>query len=430
MGTASAGSAQRLRQLVDGLAPEQRTLLATLLAESAQAQAQAHAAAASSIPSTPAAPAATVTSVEPAAPLSPDAGDMQFSLFFFSEDSRGERDKYRLLIESAILADELGFSAIWTPERHFDPFGGSYPNPSLLAAALAMVTRRVRLCAGSVVLPLHHPIRVAEEWAVVDNLSGGRVAMACASGWHLADFVFAPRDFDARKERTWQNLDIIQRLWRGETVAFPGAHDQDVSVATFPRPIQPTLPIWVTCTGSPETFRKAGQLGAHVLTHLTAQSVDDLAEHVATYHAALAEHGRDPAAHRVTVMIHTFVGESDPAVKETVRAPMYDYLRSNINLHVRQARERGTTIAVSQFTADDERTMLEHAFEKYYAHRGLFGTPATCRKMIDALARAGVTEVACLVDFGLDRERVLASVRALSTLFVRAAPEPAIARQA
>ncbi|MGZ4106711.1 MAG: LLM class flavin-dependent oxidoreductase, partial [Tumebacillaceae bacterium] len=118
---------------------------------------------------------------------------MDFSIFFFSGDgSTNEEDKYSMLIESAKFADRNGFSAIWTPERHFEDFGGLYPNPSVLSAALAVLTENIQLRAGSVALPLHHPIRFIEEWSVVDNLSRGRVAVALASGWHPTDFIIAP----------------------------------------------------------------------------------------------------------------------------------------------------------------------------------------------------------------------------------------------
>src|SRR5215216_7409037 len=90
---------------------------------------------------------------------------INFGLYFFSDDgSKNSDDKYRLLIESAKFADSHGFNAVWTPERHFQPFGGLYPNPSVLSAALAMITERIQLRAGSVVLPLHDPIEVAETW--------------------------------------------------------------------------------------------------------------------------------------------------------------------------------------------------------------------------------------------------------------------------
>src|ERR1044072_8239679 len=81
-------------------------------------------------------------------------------------------------VERAMFAARHGFTAVWTPERHFQAFGGLYPNPSVLSAALAMITERVQIRAGSVALPLHHPVRVAEEWSVVDNLSNGRAAIS------------------------------------------------------------------------------------------------------------------------------------------------------------------------------------------------------------------------------------------------------------
>ena len=90
------------------------------------------------------------------------AAEMQFSLLFFSDDGANtSRHKYRLILDSAKHADAHDFSAVWIPERHFQPFGGLYPNPSVLGAALATVTERIQIRAGSVALPLHNPIRVA-----------------------------------------------------------------------------------------------------------------------------------------------------------------------------------------------------------------------------------------------------------------------------
>src|SRR5436853_5458539 len=115
---------------------------------------------------------------------------IEFSLYFFSDDgAKTTQDKYRLLLESAKFADAQGFCAVWTPERHFQDFGGLFPNPSVLAAALSMITKRIQIRAGSVVAPLHHPIRIAEEWSVVDNLSDGRVELSFASGYHPGDFM-------------------------------------------------------------------------------------------------------------------------------------------------------------------------------------------------------------------------------------------------
>ena len=133
---------------------------------------------------------------------------LDLSIFFFSSDGTATHDrKYELVLSCARLADRNGFAAVWTPERHFGRFGGLYPNPSVLGAAIASQTTRVGIRAGSVVLPLHRPIRVVEEWAVVDNLSQGRVALAFATGWHKQDFVLRPAAYAGRRDELEENID-------------------------------------------------------------------------------------------------------------------------------------------------------------------------------------------------------------------------------
>ena len=122
------------------------------------------------------APEPRAITVTPALPLAPVAAAraMQFSLYFFGHyPPEYHKEKYQLILDSAKFADAHGFTAIWLPERHFHAHGGFSPNPSVLAAALARETQQLQLRGGSVVLPLHHPVRVAEEWALVDNLSQG-----------------------------------------------------------------------------------------------------------------------------------------------------------------------------------------------------------------------------------------------------------------
>src|SRR3989442_11809377 len=161
----------------------------------------------------------TASSLVDRYPLSP----MHFSLFYFASGGSEQRaDQYRLLLDGARFADRHGFAAVWTPERHFHAFGGLYPNPSVTSAAVAATTERIQIRAGSVVLPLQNPIRVAEEWSVVDNLSGGRVAVSFASGWQVNDFVLAPDNYAVRKEVMLRGIETVRRLWRGETLSLPG----------------------------------------------------------------------------------------------------------------------------------------------------------------------------------------------------------------
>jgi natural product biosynthesis luciferase-like monooxygenase protein len=354
----------------------------------------------------------------------------EFSLFYFATDNaRDPKDRYKLLLEGAKFADREGFAAIWTPERHFHAFGGLYPNPALTSAAVAAITTRLQIRAGSCVLPLHHPIRVAEEWAFVDNISQGRVGVSFASGWQPNDFVIAPQAFADRKNEMLANIDVVRRLWRGETVAFPGPLGQPVDIQTLPRPIQKELPIWLTAAGNPDTFRQAGEMGCHLLTHLLGQKIEEVGEKLKLYRAAWREAGHAGNGH-VTLMLHTFIGDDDDEVRETVRQPMKDYLRSSVDL-IRQAAwsfptfvQRGAVdgrnpveVMDAQPLSNEEMdALLEHAFSRYYGTSALFGTPRRCLPLVESLQDAGVDEIACLIDFGVDADTVLAHLRQLKQL--------------
>ena len=336
---------------------------------------------------------------------------LSFSLYFFSDDgSKDSPDKYRLVLESAKFADRNDFNAVWTPERHFQDFGGLYPNPSVLSAALATITERVQLRAGSVALPLHHPVRVAEEWSVVDNLSNGRVAVSFASGWHPDDFIFAPAVYEDRKEVMFRYIDLIQRLWSGETFMMPGVGGQEVAVRLLPKPLQEHLPMWITSAGSSATWVRAGEIGANVLAALIGYSFEDLAERISSYREARARHGYDPQTGIVSIMMHTFVGQSNRAVKEQVRAPFTHYLRSYFKQY------DNVRVAADDVTEDDRDAIMNAAFELYFENNTLMGTPAKCSRVIEQLLAVGVDEVACLVDFGVEADAVLGNLQHLNEL--------------
>jgi natural product biosynthesis luciferase-like monooxygenase protein len=353
---------------------------------------------------------------------------LDFSLFYFASDAaETASDKYRLLLEGAKYGDREGFAAVWTPERHFHAFGGLYPNPAVVSAAIAAVTERIQIRAGSVVLPLHHPIRVAEDWSVVDNLSNGRVGISFAAGWQPDDFVLAPEKFKDNKEIMLRDIDVVRRLWRGEAVAFPGPLGHEASISILPRPIQPELPFWLTSAGSIETFEAAGRIGAYVLTHLLGQTIEELTDKLAAYRRAWREAGHAGNG-RAALMLHSFVGSDDDAVRAIVRAPLIAYLRSSASLIKQYAwsfpafKRRpgmdgaGGGIEIDSLDETEMSALLDHACDRYYETSGLFGTPAGCAAMINRVKRAGVDEIACLIDFGVDSATVLAHLPQLNAV--------------
>jgi natural product biosynthesis luciferase-like monooxygenase protein len=341
--------------------------------------------------------------------------------FFYWNVAKSENDydaeKYRLLLESARFADTHGFNAVWTPERHFEAFGGLFPNPSVTSAALATITKNVKLRAGSCVVPLHSPIRIAEEWAVVDNLSNGRVGMSVASGWAPPDFAIRPESFANARQVMFESTEIVKRLWRGETVSFPGPKGE-VKVRTLPRPIQKELPIWVTTAGNIDTYIQAGKAGANVLTHLLGQTIEEVAEKVVAYRKAWTDAGHSGRG-VVTIMLHTLVGPDPEAVEEVVRQPMKDYLKSAVFLvkaaawqfptFKKLSDEQGKSLDdfFASISAQDMDDLLEFAFLRYFRTSGLFGTPEHCLEMVGRVKSADADEIACLIDFGIKTDVVL-----------------------
>ncbi|PZQ51493.1 MAG: peptide synthetase [Rhodovulum sulfidophilum] len=360
------------------------------------------------------------------------ARGMEMSLFYWGNDDGPGAKKYELLLEGAKFADAHGFYAVWTPERHFHAFGGPYPNPAVTGAAVAAVTKRIGVRAGSCVAPLHHTARIAEEWAVIDNLTEGRAGLAIASGWQPDDFVLRPETAPpANKAAMFRAIEELRRLWRGEAVEFPRPGGGVLPVVTQPRPVSTALPVWVTTAGNPETWREAGAIGANVLTHLLGQSIAEVRGKVGIYHAALRAAGHDPADHKVTLMLHTFVAADREMAREIAREPMKDYLRAAAALIKQYAwafpafkKPSGATnpmdIDLRALSEAELDGILDFAFLRYFEDSGLFGTVEDCVARIEALKAIGVDEVACLIDYGIAPATVLEGLRPLAEVLARA----------
>ena len=342
---------------------------------------------------------------------------MNFGLMFFaSSEGALSGNRYRVVVESARFADRNGFSSVWVPERHFTRFGSLYPNPAVLHSALAMVTQRIRLNAGSVVAPLHNPLRIAEEWAMVDNLSRGRVGVSFAPGWNPEDFAFFPERYQNRQEIMLASIRAIQQLWRGDTTMAKSGNGDEIQIRIYPSPVQAELPIWVTAAGNPKTFRLAGELGANLLTHLLDQEEEQLAGKIAQYRQARFEHGWDPDAGIVTVMLHTFVGADAGLVREQARAPFCQYIKSNIGLLKGLSQSRGQNIDISLMSERDLDEFVNFLYDRFAAQRGLIGTPESCFPLVSRLHDIGVNEIASLLDFGPDVDLILSNLPHLSRL--------------
>ena len=363
----------------------------------------------------------------PAAPRkAPD-----FSVYFFGDYPRDtpEQERYDLVVETARFADQHDFHALWLPERHFHSFGGISPNPAVLAAALARETERIRLHAGSVVLPLHDSIRVAEEWAMVDALSGGRVGLGFAPGWRPDDFVFHPDRFGSHRDHMYEQLEEVRALWRGDVVERACGGGARTSVQVFPKPIQDQPPMFAAVVGNPDSYRRAARNDLGIITNLMSQTPEQLAHNIELYRKERASAGLDPAAGRVVLLLHTYLDRDLSEARREAFAPLSRYLRSSLSMFGDVANSLGFTVDLKQMSEDDLGYVFERAYDRYCDQRSLIGTAESCAPVVELLRDGGVDEIAALVDFGVPADKLRESMIELDELRRRTSAPAAPARE-
>lgn len=342
---------------------------------------------------------------------------LKLSMMFFGDSEANESgDKYQFLMQLAKMADTAGFAGIWLPERHFTKFGCLFPSPSVLLSAVSQVTTQLKLRAGSVVMPLNDPIRVAEEWSVVDNLSGGRVELAFASGWHPDDFALMPAAYKDRNAQMYAGIEQVRALWCGETIERTNGAGEKVSLRIYPTPVQPQLPCWLTAAGNPETFTRAGRMGFGVLTHLFHQDLEQLKSNIELYRTGRRDAGLEPNEGQVAVTLHAFVSDSLQEVLDLAGEPYCNYMRNNLGLLKHLAFSQGQAIDFDNLPRAELDSMLHWLLEKFVGGRSMMGTVASCEATCRELAAIGVTEISCLMDFGPEPQAVLANAGYLRAL--------------
>jgi len=319
------------------------------------------------------------------------------SLYFFASMKHYDAQSYyKFVLEACDYADREGFAGAWFPERHFVDFGGFSPNPVVLAAAVAARTHRLRLRAGSIAAPLHHPVRIAEEWGMVDMLSRGRVGLSFASGWHHSDFILATTPHSHRKEVTTDYLNQVRALWAGHPLEYRDPDGAAHSVKLAPKPISDVLPLWLTTAGSSETYALAGRLGVGVMCALFNQTLRQLERKIELYRSAWRDAGHPGRGHVVT-MVHTCISE-ERNLYDLLRPAMRDYLLS----------------FSSQDAAPSDDEVLDAAVESYFDGPSLLGSAERAKQLLPKLKSADIDEIGALIDFGLPSEFVLQNLQNIS----------------
>src|SRR5712692_9126610 len=207
---------------------------------------------------------------------------------------------YAQLLEQTELAEKLGFDAVWFGEHHYS--GYSFGSPSVMAMAAAARTKRIRLGTGVSLIPLNHPIRLAEEYAMLDVLSGGRLEYGIGRGFLKYSHDIFGINEDENHARYHEGTDIIVKAWTSDgPFSYEGRFWRLNDYSFFPKPLQkPHPPIYASAVLTPESAIWAGRNGFHLSTGLFLPAREKVKGIIDLYRKTLVESGFNPAQHEVS----------------------------------------------------------------------------------------------------------------------------------
>jgi alkanesulfonate monooxygenase SsuD/methylene tetrahydromethanopterin reductase-like flavin-dependent oxidoreductase (luciferase family) len=229
------------------------------------------------------------------------------------------------ILEEAVYAETVGLHSAWIGEHHFSTLG-VLSCPDLVLAHVAARTKRLRLAPAVTVLPLHHPIRVAEQWATLDLLSGGRVDFAAGRGYDRREYLPFNVSFEDNQALFEEGMALVRRLWASdECVSHHGKYFNFDNISITPKPVQRTLPAYVASFSQP-SIELAGRLGCGLIVapFAAAMTFGGLKQVAELYHATCAKHGHAPGRLMCSYFTHF---ADDAAAENAARARQIRYYK-------------------------------------------------------------------------------------------------------
>ena len=258
---------------------------------------------------------------------------MKFGLFYLFSDfgDVSQQQVFDQVLREVEYGEELGYESVWLPEHHFAVYG-MLGNPLVLAAAVAQRTKRMEIGTAVVLLPFQHPIRFAEDAALVDVLSEGRLLLGIGRGYQPPEF----KGFGVPQEESsamfQESFEILRRALSGEKFAYDGTYWQiQEETEIFPKPVQQPHPPFYLASISLRSIEVAGRLGMSLLRAPQFSSMEAVAENFDAYTAKLAEHGHDPAGMDQPISLRVYVAPTEEEAKaETEHALWFYHLQAKL----------------------------------------------------------------------------------------------------
>jgi len=310
---------------------------------------------------------------------------MKFGIFVFGDNppelGRSNQKYYEEVLTMAEWAEELGFDSFWLGEHHLYWYG-TCVSPPMVIAALGQRTKKIRLGPAVSVLPLRHPLLVAEEYALADNLCGGRLNFAIGSGFSPVEYKAFGMTMEEAREKYWEAFDLILKSWTQETFSHHGKHYQIENGSLYMKPLQkPLPPTWIAAS-SDETLIRAGELGFPIMgiPFVRSGSLGEVKQKNDLFKESYfrAGHKQEPD---IMVALHVYLHPSAEAADHSAR-PCFDRVVD----YLKKYRRPGARVPDFDTIKKDQLA--------------LFTTPEAACSTFREYAKAGVTHVICMVNFG------------------------------
>ena len=340
---------------------------------------------------------------------------MDLSLFYLPTWREGYgmslTQYYEELTESVKLADSLGWTRAMTTEHHFHYYGGAVPNPAIILAAWARETKNIRLAPAVSLMQLRDPLKVAEDYALVDHLSGGRVDMGVAKGFVPHEFEAFHIDQSEVPDRIAEGLDICQKFWAGEPFGHDGKFFKFEKLDPWPPAVNKALPIWNAASNSKDSFINAADQGFHLMMNHYPMSADSVAEKFAWYCERWEVAGRKTSDRKAMIAFMAHIADTEEQAIDEAKAALQEH-----------AGAFGKVMRGQQWDRDyeDDISVLMHMCEDddwrdVFRRRTLICSAEQAAERIQRYLELGFTEISFNTRYaGLTNEQNMTTIRRIS----------------
>lgn len=338
---------------------------------------------------------------------------MEFSTFYQLPcgPEQTAQQRYEETLLQIQHADILGLDVAWLAELHFFPTFSIMPSPLLVASAAAQRTQRIRIGIAVNLLPLHNPIRNAEDSATLDVLSNGRLEYGAGRGSSPLHFSGYNLPLEESRERFLEGLDIVMQAWSKESFSYEGKYYQYRDVRVVPKPIQkPHPPLRIACNSS-ESFQLAGERGWRLFTSPVIVPIPRLREDIATYNACFDTHNHPRRGDEIALMAPVYVSLSATEAREHPRTSILSYFHELGQMY---SQRIDTLAEVYPRMREMKERLGSMTYEHMLDNFAIFGEPAYCVERIQWFKETfGAGQFICWFNTGgkIPHAKVLESMR-------------------